>query len=63
MTVRLLFVGPIIPKYYFVPESGIEQEKKNPGSVERMPSDQGSEEGNLFLWGQSVLLITYMLSK
>ncbi|ESP02603.1 hypothetical protein LOTGIDRAFT_224755 [Lottia gigantea] len=54
--------GVLIPNYYYVPADKIELEKKNPGSQERLPSPEGSSAG-VFMWGQSVYLISQMLIK
>jgi len=53
-------MGPIVPKYYFVPAEYIEAERANPGSQPRDSSSEG-ENGNLFLWGQSVYIISQLL--
>ncbi|GAB1599348.1 phosphorylase b kinase regulatory subunit beta-like [Argonauta hians] len=52
--------GYLIPKYYYVPMENIENEIKNPGSTEKIPSPEGSSDG-VYLWGQSILLIAEML--
>lgn len=50
--------GDLIPHYYYVPKIYLEAEKKEPRSQVRLPSD---EHGDLFLWGQSLLLIMQLL--
>ena len=54
--------GPIVPKYYYVPEANIEAERADPGSQLWFPSNEG-EKGNLFLWGQSVYIISQLLGE
>ncbi|CAL4083790.1 unnamed protein product, partial [Meganyctiphanes norvegica] len=51
---------PIIPKYYFLPREHIEEERHHPGSQPRQSSMQGTAK-NLFLWGQSLWLISSLL--
>jgi len=63
---RLLKVDPkhgdyLMPKYYYVPQALINSEKCLPDSVERAPSVEGSSTEQLFLTGQSILLITRLL--
>jgi len=55
-------VGPIIPKYYYVNKENVEAEKANPGSQDRTASDEDAETGNIYLWGQSVYIISQLLS-
>jgi len=55
-------VGPIIPKYYYVSKESMEAEKANPGSQDRVASDEDAETGNIYLWGQSVYIISQLLS-
>ncbi|XP_077982243.1 phosphorylase b kinase regulatory subunit beta-like isoform X2 [Glandiceps talaboti] len=52
--------GPVVPKYYFVPKHCVAAEKENPGSQDKLPSEEvyGSK---LFLWGQSVHFISCLL--
>lgn len=50
--------GDLIPHYYYVPKIYLDAEKKEPHSQVRLPSD---EHGDLFLWGQSLLLIMQLL--
>lgn len=50
--------GDLIPHYYYVPKIYLEAERKEPHSQVRLPSE---EDGNLFLWGQSLLLIMQLL--
>ncbi|KAK6186118.1 hypothetical protein SNE40_008216 [Patella caerulea] len=52
--------GVLLPKYYYVPKNKIEAERRNPGSQQRVPSPEGTTEG-VFMWGQSVYLISQML--
>jgi len=56
-------VGPIIPKYYYVSKDCVEAEKAYPGSQDRLPSNEDAEKGNIYLWGQSVYLISQLLSQ
>ena len=55
-------LGPIIPKYYYVSRDGVDAEKANPGSEDRLASNEDAEQGNIFLWGQSVYIISQLLS-
>jgi len=55
-------VGPIIPKYYYVRRDFVDAEKANPGSQDRVASDEDAETGNIYLWGQSVYIISQLLS-
>jgi len=57
------FVGPIIPKYYYVTRDNVDFEKGNPGSQDRLASDEDAETGNIYLWGQSVYVISQLLSE
>lgn len=63
---RLLKVDPkhddyLMPKYYYVPLESVTDEKCNPDSVERTPSAEGSSTDQVYLTGQSLLLITRLL--
>jgi len=58
----LWHLGPIIPKYYYVSRDGVDAEKANPGSEDRLASNEDAEQGNIFLWGQSVYIISQLLS-
>ncbi|XP_069171348.1 probable phosphorylase b kinase regulatory subunit beta isoform X2 [Procambarus clarkii] len=51
---------PVIPMYYFIHKDSVEDEKADPGSQYRQPSVEGTPN-NLFLWGQSVWIITSLL--
>lgn len=53
---------PVIPKYFFVPKDFVEDEKMEPGSQLRQPSEEGASE-NLFLWGQSLYIIASLLAE
>lgn len=53
---------PIIPKYFYVPREAVEFEKMEPGSQQRQPSGEGMED-NLFLWGQSLYIISSLLAE
>jgi len=55
-------VGPIIPKYYYVSKENVDSEKANPGSQDRVASDEDADTGNIYLWGQSVYIISQLLS-
>ena len=60
LTIIFLFLGPLLPKYYYVREEDIEEEKANPGSCRRVPSgDKDNPEP--FLWGQSLYIISQLL--
>ena len=52
--------GAIMPKYYYVPSDLIEEERRKPGSQIRFASSEG-EGDNVFLWGQSVYIISQLL--
>ena len=52
--------GTLIPKYYYVPHDRLEAERKKPGSQRRISSSEG-EDGNIFLWGQAVYIISQLL--
>lgn len=63
---RLLKIEPktgdyLMPKYYYVPAELIAREKGDPDSVERVASDEGSSDDQLYITGQSVLLTTRLL--
>ena len=47
----------VVPKYFYVPEFAVEEERKNPGSQERLPSC----EEYLSLWDQSLYIIVKLL--
>ena len=55
---HFLTLGDLIPHYYYVPKIYLEKERKKPHSQVRLPSD---EDGGLFLWGQSLLIIMNLL--
>jgi hypothetical protein len=55
--------GYILPKYYYVEKHNVELEKANPGSQEKISSDEDSENSNIFLWGQSVYIVSQLLGK
>lgn len=56
-------LDPIMPMYYYVPLDSVADEKANPGSQYRYPSEQGSAgTNNIFLWGQSMLIISDLLT-
>ena len=48
--------------YYYVPLEAIQDEKANPGSQYRLPSDEGSSGANVFLWGQAMLILSDLLA-
>ena len=56
----MCFEGAIVPKYFYVPEESIDDERASPNSQDRFPSDEGYE-GLLFLWGQSLYVISQLL--
>jgi len=56
-------VGPIIPKYYYVSRDSVDAERSNPGSQDRVASDEDADTGNIYLWGQSVYIISQLLSE
>ncbi len=51
-----------MPKYYYVPEESIADERAKPGSSYRMVSDEGSSSKNVYLWGQAMLIISDLLA-
>ena len=59
--VECFFLPPddLIPHYYYVPKTYIDAEKKEPHSQVRLPSD----EPDVFLWGQSLLVIVELLGE
>ncbi|XP_056008769.1 phosphorylase b kinase regulatory subunit beta-like isoform X2 [Ostrea edulis] len=52
--------GKLVPKFYYVPKENIEEEKRNPGSMTRYPSAEGSTDGTYML-GQSIYFISQLL--
>ena len=52
----------VVPKYYYIDKNNVEAERANPGSQPRFASSEG-EDGSLFLWGQSVYIISQLLGK
>lgn len=63
---RLLKIDPkhddyLMPKYYYVPLESINNEKCHPDTVERTASAEGSSTDQVYLTGQSLLLITRLL--
>ena len=54
--------GPLLPKYYYVPAENVAAERANPGSQVRVASSEG-EHDNVFLWGQSVYVISQLLGE
>lgn len=53
---------PILPMHYFVPMDAIPDEKANAGSQYRYPSTEGSSASNIFIWGQSMMLMADLLT-
>lgn len=51
-----------MPKYYYVPNNLADEERKKPGSQIRYASSEG-EGDNIFLWGQSVYIISQLLGE
>nr|CAB3264837.1 phosphorylase b kinase regulatory subunit beta [Phallusia mammillata] len=51
----------LLPRFYYVPKEQINQEKESPGSSKRLCSFGLFDEPKVFLWGQSVLLISRLL--
>ncbi|XP_069948194.1 probable phosphorylase b kinase regulatory subunit beta isoform X3 [Cherax quadricarinatus] len=51
---------PVIPMYYYFHKDNIEEERAEPGSQYCQPSVEGTPK-NLFLWGQSMWIITSLL--
>ena len=48
-----------MPKYYYVPTGNVETERGEPGSTNLEVS--GEDDENIFLWGQSVYIISQLL--
>jgi len=46
-----------------VTRDNVDFEKGNPGSQDRLASDEDAETGNIYLWGQSVYVISQLLSE
>eukprot|EP00094_Tigriopus_californicus_P001874 TCALIF_01806-PB protein Name:"Similar to CG8475 Probable phosphorylase b kinase regulatory subunit beta (Drosophila melanogaster)" AED:0.09 eAED:0.09 QI:765/1/1/1/0.81/0.82/17/82/1165 len=53
---------PVLPKYFYVPHSAMEDERANPGSQHRVASNDGSCNNDLHIWGQSMLIISDLLT-
>lgn len=53
---------PVLPKYFYVPKSALEDERANPGSQHRVASNDGSCNNDLHIWGQSMLIISDLLT-
>ncbi|OWA49777.1 Phosphorylase b kinase regulatory subunit beta [Hypsibius exemplaris] len=52
----------VIPRYYYVPEEMIEAERLNPGSQDRLSSNEDPDgEGDIFIWGQALFIISQLL--
>ena len=54
--------GAILPHYYYVPVHVMELERKNPGSQERLPSQEAGR-GSYHLWAQAMWIISQLLGK
>ena len=59
----MFITGYIVPKYYYVPQRLVREEKQCPGSQNRVSSGENEEDSNYFLWGQSVYIVMRVLSK
>eukprot|EP00118_Oscarella_pearsei_P010638 m.66389 g.66389 ORF g.66389 m.66389 type:complete len:1074 (+) comp35386_c0_seq8:474-3695(+) len=59
LMVSTAYGGRCLPKYYYVPEELIEDERKNPGSQQRLPNSSS----NLFLWGNALYIIGSLLKE
>ena len=61
----LLFINfsgdVLVPHYYYVPKSLVEEERKFPETQDRVPG--GNEHGDIFLWGQSLYIMCYLLGE
>ena len=44
------------------PKDAIKEEQMSKGSQYRFPSDEGSMQANIFLWGQAMLIISDLLT-
>ena len=58
----ITLTGPVVPKYYYVPKEDVEAERASPGACRKIPSGEGQGQ-NLFLWGQSLYIISELLGK
>jgi len=52
----------LVPKYYYVPAELIAAERQNPGSQIKLPAHVGSDYSRLYLMGQSLLIISQLLT-
>nr|VZI30350.1 unnamed protein product [Spirometra erinaceieuropaei] len=52
---------PWLPKYYFVPEDSLDEERESPGKAVRKSNFKLQAEPR-FLWGQSVYIISQLMS-
>lgn len=48
-----------MPKYFYVPNFAVEDERKNPGSQDKLPSSKEY----VSLWDQSLYIIVKLLGK
>lgn len=53
---------PVLPMHYYVPLDAILDEKSNKGSQYRYASPEGSSASNIFIWGQSMMIIADLLT-
>lgn len=53
---------PWLPKFYFVPEGSLDEEREKPGSQARRSNFKLRMEPR-FLWGQAVYIVSQMFSK
>ncbi|XKL60608.1 hypothetical protein PGB90_007665 [Kerria lacca] len=53
---------PVVPMYYYVSRENIEFEKAEYGSQIRLPADENLGEDCLFLWNQSLYIISQLLT-
>lgn len=50
----------LIPRYYYVPKHSVDAERSEPGRQIRLPCKE-IQPGSLFLWGQSLYIISQLL--
>ncbi|XP_017891139.1 probable phosphorylase b kinase regulatory subunit beta isoform X2 [Ceratina calcarata] len=60
---------PVVPMYYYVPEDSLDAERNEPGSMHRLPSNEGrgqkmtdTEPGPIYLWNQAMFVIAQLLT-
>lgn len=51
-------LDPVIPMYFYVPKTSVENERNEPHTVSR----KSSPENNLFLWNQAMFILAQLLT-